>query len=405
MKKPMDVGYDFLTPELMQAIFFQQKNLVIYPYLDIKHLKALELFTAGHSSIELDCTALNDIISILEHQEGIYSQSPPFFFVFNASSKIVQSVQEIENVRYIINTNENVESFANGSQLLFYNKKSKKFVNPSLENNSELEFETELFRQSQGDQDILQDLIMQIKGIATRIYKEFVESGDEKRVQAILEEYESVFPRKFWSRILQFTQNFFRIVIPEEVTKSMVSSIPRVRSTKLNSSSRDNETDFSMEYEAILSTCRSIAQAFITSLHDYRSEHVNPANLEMVQLYDPKELYNYLRNHHWKDGISADFIEQWVSFKDVLDDEESELFFGLFSKLNISTKYLNLNEITQENKTIYIQNPSPPIIKNKETLKISSSVKDLYSSPPSIKNFVQFKEWILAQLDELERNR
>jgi hypothetical protein len=76
----MDVGYDFLTPELMQAIFFQQKNLVIYPYLDIKHLKALELFSVGHSSIELDCTALNDIVSILEHQEGTYSQSPPFFF-------------------------------------------------------------------------------------------------------------------------------------------------------------------------------------------------------------------------------------------------------------------------------------------------------------------------------------
>ena len=105
----MDVGYDFLTPELMHAIFFQQKNVVVYPYLDIKHLRALELFTTGHSSIELDCTALNDIMSILEHQAGSYSQSPPLFFVFNAGGNIIQSVKEIENVRYIINTNENVE--------------------------------------------------------------------------------------------------------------------------------------------------------------------------------------------------------------------------------------------------------------------------------------------------------
>lgn len=397
----MDVGSDFLTPELMQAIFFQQKNLVIYPYLDIKHLRALELFTTGHSSIELDCTALNDIISILEHQEEMYSQSPPFFFVFNAGSNIIQSVQEMENVRYIINTNENVESFANGSQLLFYNKKSKKLVNPSLENSSELEFETELFRQSHGDQDVLQDLLMRIKGIATRIYKELVESGDIKCVQAILEEYESVFPRKFWSRILQFTENFFKIVIPEELTKSLITSIPRLRSSKSNNSPRINETDFSREYEAILSAGRSIAQAFITSLHDYRSEHVNPANLEVVQLYDPKELYNYLRNHHWKDGISADFIEQWVGFKEVLEDEEIELFFGLFSKLNISTTCLKLNAKNQEIKTIYTRTTSTPVIKKQEPRKISSPTK--YSPPPSIKNFDQFKEWILAQLDELER--
>ena len=399
----MDVGYDFLTPELMHAIFFQQKNVVVYPYLDIKHLRALELFTTGHSSIELDCTALNDIISILEHQAGSYSQSPPLFFVLNAGSNIIQSVKEIENVRYIINTNENVETFANGNQLLFYNKKNKKFVNPSIENSTELEFENEIFRQSQGDQDILQDLLMQIKGIATRIYKELVESGDVKRVQAILEEYESIFPRKFWSRILQFTQNFFKIVIPEEVTHSLLTSIPRVRSTKSSSSHRVNESDFSSEYEVILSTNRNIAQAFITSLHDYRSEHVNPANLEVVQLYDPRELYNYLRNHHWKDGISTEFIEQWVNFKDVLDTDEIELFFGLFSKLNVSTASLKLNEINQESKLISTQSISSPVINKQKPRKNSSPAT--YSPLPSIRNFVQFKEWILAQLDELERRR
>ena len=399
----MDVGYDFLTPELMHAIFFQQKNVVVYPYLDIKHLRALELFTTGHSSIELDCTALNDIISILEHQAGSYSQSPPLFFVLNAGSNIIQSVKEIENVRYIINTSENVESFANGNQLLFYNKKNKKFVNPSIENSTELEFENEIFRQSQGDQDILQDLLMQIKGIATRIYKELVELGDVSRVQAILEEYESIFPRKFWSRILQFTQNFYKIVIPEEVNHSLLTSIPRVRSTKSSSPHRVNESDFSSEYEAILSTNRSIAQAFITSLHDYRSEHVNPANLEVVQLYDPKELFNYLRNHHWKDGISTEFIEQWVNFKDVLDTDEIELFYGLFSKLNVSTASLKLNETNQESKPISTQSISSPVINKQKPRKNSSPV--IYSPPPSIRNFNQFKEWILAQLDELERKR
>jgi len=397
----MDVGYDFITPELMQAIFFRQKNVVIYPYLDIKHLRALELFTVGHSVIELDCTALNDITSILEHQEGTYSLNPPFFFVYNASSNIIQSIQKLENVRYIINSNDNVETYANGSEVLFYNKKSKNFVNLSIESKSELEFENELFHQSHGDQEVLQDLLMRIKGISTRIYKEFVESSDIKRVQVILEEYESVFARKFWSRILQFTQNFFKIIIPEELTKSLINSIPRVKSSISNNPPRDNEDDFSREYEAILSTGRSIAQAFITSLHDYRSEHVNPANLEIVQLYDPKELYNYLRNHHWKDGISADFIEQWVGLKDVLNDEEVELFFELFSKLNISTTCLKLNEKNKEITPIYTQATPSTEIKKQEPRLISSPA--YYSPPPSVKNFNKFKEWILAQLEELER--
>jgi hypothetical protein len=216
-----------------------------------------------------------------------------------------------------------------------------------------------------------------------------------------LEEYESVFARKFWSRILQFTQNFFKIVIPEELTKSLINSIPRVISSKSNNSPRDNETDFSREYEAILSTGRSIAQAFITSLHDYRSEHVNPANLEIVQLYDPKELYNYLRNHHWKDAISADFIEQWVGFKDVLNDEEVELFFELFSKLNISTNCLKLNEKNKEITPIYTQATPSTEIKKQEPRLIFSPAK--YSPPPSVKNFNKFREWILAQLEELER--
>ncbi len=398
----MDVGYDFLTPELMYAIFFQQKNVVVYPYLDIKHLRALELFTTGHSSIELDCTALNDIVSILEHQTGSYSQSPPFFFVFNAGRNVIQSAKAIENVRYIINTNENVESFANGSQLLFYNKKNKKFVNPSIEQNNELEFENELFRQSQGDQDILQDLLMRIKSIATRIYKELIESGDEKRVHTILEEYESIFPRKFWNRILQFTQNFFKIIIPEELIKSLETSISREIPKKSNSSRRINESDFSREYEAILSTNRAIAQSFISSLHDYRSEHVNPANLEVVQLYDPKELYNYLRNHHWKDGISADFVEQWVSFKYVLDKEEIELFFGLFSKLNISTSHLKLDEKNPGTKPVTSQKNPSTVIKQKPSSTVSNYQK---TPPPSIKDFIQFKKWILAQLDKLEQKR
>ena len=80
----MDSGEDFLTPEFLNILFFQQKNLVIYPYVDLKHLHSLEVFTASYSHIDLESTALNDLRQVLElESESSYSQSPTFYFIYN----------------------------------------------------------------------------------------------------------------------------------------------------------------------------------------------------------------------------------------------------------------------------------------------------------------------------------
>jgi hypothetical protein len=31
----MDTAFDFIKPEFLHILFFQQKNLVIYPYVDL----------------------------------------------------------------------------------------------------------------------------------------------------------------------------------------------------------------------------------------------------------------------------------------------------------------------------------------------------------------------------------
>ena len=77
---------------------------------------------------------------------------------------------------------------------------------------------------------------------------------------------------------------------------------------------------------------------FIQLLHEYRSKRVNAANLELEQLFNLEKLYTYLRNHHWKDGIATEFLQEWVQMnisKYKLLKTDNDDFHSIFQKLNI----------------------------------------------------------------------
>ena len=126
----MDSGLDFFTPEFLNILFFQQKNVVIFPYVDLKHLHSLELFTFGCNIVDLESTALHNLKEILEYEkDNSYSQNPTLFFIYNVSKEEISELMELKGIRCIINTNTNVQDLANGSDFLFYNKKSNQFLN------------------------------------------------------------------------------------------------------------------------------------------------------------------------------------------------------------------------------------------------------------------------------------
>ena len=126
----MDTGEDFLTPEFLNILFFEQKNLVIFPYVDLKHLHALEMFTAGYNVVDLESTALHDLKNILEFEStNTYSQNPTLYFIYNLDEDKVRELMTINRIRCILNTNENVSNLANGSRFVFYNKKSNQYLN------------------------------------------------------------------------------------------------------------------------------------------------------------------------------------------------------------------------------------------------------------------------------------
>ncbi|TFG24948.1 MAG: hypothetical protein EU533_01660 [Promethearchaeota archaeon] len=395
----MDSGDDFLSPELLNLIFFQQKSIVVFPYVDQKHLKSLETFAVGHSVIDIDCTVINDVGSIIEHESGTYSQNPNLYFIYNASKDIIASLHDRENVHCIINTHEDVSNLVSDHSLIFYNKKYKKFLNWNY-NSNELTFEKKLIEQSKGEASLLHDLLVQIKSFATRIYTIIAETNNYPSIPLLFNEQADIYPPEYWERILEFMEMYHAIKTPQEIIEGLnqlkltYNSGIKVRAI----SEKIALEDFSPEYDLIIATDKFISNAFIHALLEYRSKYVNSANLELTQLYNPRALYNYLRNHHWKEMIDDRFINEWFKNPDIITDDNSRNVKIMLKKLGISYELIIQEPVEELSYNGEINFESTKTIEKIEDKRISS-----YQEIPSIKDFTRFKEWILDKLEEVER--
>ena len=369
----MDTGSDFIQPEFLNIVFFQQKNLVVFPYVDLRHLHGLEIFTAGYNVVDLESTALHNLKDILEFESNnSYSQNPTLYFIFNVDREKVKELMELDGIRCIINSNENISNLANGSKFIFFNKKNNQFLNYNI-TAPELEFENSLITSSQ-DEDILQENIQKIKIAATRIFKELNQSGTLETLPDILGEYD----RKYWNSILEFTSRYYDINIPD------ISGIKFKPQKRLK--------DFSDEYEVLISTNRALGKEFIQLLHDFRSKRVNPAHLELDELYNPQKLYSYLRNHHWKEGIPKDFVEEWYQMN-ISDYQLSESDQLDFEKI---VKKLGL-EVDLQNSS------STPSKSTLPEFEVDSSAQILPIIPSPRTDWNKYKDWIEDRLTDLER--
>ena len=382
----MDTGYDYITPEFFNLIFFQQKNIVIFPYLDLKHLHSLEIFAVGYNFIDLDATAIHDIIDLLEHESyNSYSQNPTMFFISNVTHHQLQKIIALDSIRCIINTNEIIENFPiDKSDYIFFNKKSKKFLNFNPEN-IDYNIETWLIKSSE-NQSILQDSIVKIKSISNQLFTELNHNGEKKKLIEILSEYE----KKYWDKIIQFTENYYQIKVPE---------LPRVRNSP-DLAEEKSLHEHSEEYEAIMKSNSQIAREFVQAIHEYRSNKINSANLELLELFSPRKLYKYLREHHWERGIPEDFLQDWVNMNNThypLSNSDRQDFLDLFEKLNISSINIEFPLKDSESTTLLFDNATEE--SESETLPNSEA----RTSIPPIQDFTLFTQWIYTKLEQIER--
>ncbi len=396
----MDTGDDFVTPEFLHLLFFEQKNVVIFPYVDLKHIRSLDLFTVGFETVDIDSSAIHNLNEIIEYESSSsYSQLKTLYFIVNPSLEELEKLIESPQLRCVINSKENAERLANGDQFVFYNKKGNTFLNYAFEN-QDLSFEEEILSSSPNKQSLL-DQLLRIKNISTKLFTELNENNSPDNFPEILAEFD----QKYWPKILKFTKLYCKIEIPEFT--------PPVEFPK-SGSSKKKEIDYYAEYEIIIKTNRKMGRSFIQLIHEYRFDKVNPSNLEVAQLFYPQKLYNYLRNHHWKKEMPKEFVISWFknSQKNFPDPEELLMEFRvLLNKLHLS---YSLNEVEVENKTEPKKKINTPTKNEKKkqgspkplSIPIKrSKVPSIKNTIPSIDNFLEFKRWLLNRLGELEKIR
>ncbi|MFX1337749.1 MAG: hypothetical protein ACFFDK_04000 [Promethearchaeota archaeon] len=393
----MDTGIDFVQPEFLNILFFQQKNLIIFPYVDLKHLHALELFTVGYNVIDLESTALYNIKEIIEFEaNNSYSQNRTFFFIYNLDIDKIKDIIEIADIRCILNTNEDVRRVINGNSFIFYNKKNSMFLNFDL-NTVDLEFEKHLISSSENE-TLLYEKIQQIKIVATKIFMEinsnpnFIENLPE-----ILKDYDS----RFWVKILDFTKHYFKIEIPKINLENKKEFIKK-SNFELKEMGKLNE--ILREYESIISLNKHIAKEFVQLLHEYRSNRVNPSNLDLEQLYNPQKLYQYLRTHHWSKEIPMEFLQNWIEMQNTgykLSLSDLNDFQMIFQKLKIKEDYFS-NDLTEGIKQVNI-NANNHYIEDNQNKFEKNQVYNKSEKSVTVKNFQKFKEDLLKKLESLEK--
>ncbi|MGQ4874636.1 MAG: hypothetical protein ACP6IY_11260 [Promethearchaeia archaeon] len=395
----MDTSSDFLAPEFLNIIFFEQKNLIIFPYVDLKYIKALELFTVGYNIVDLDSTSLSNLKEIIEFEiSNSYSQTPSLYFIINANAKTILDLLKIEELRCIINSNENLIKKIPGKYLepkdnyfIFYNKKNKRFLNYEVIPDN-LEFEREIISTSNNEAMLL-DKIQKIKIAATRIFTDLVEKGDLDNIAEILIDYEP----KYWNKILKFTKLYYKINIPK-ISPKLIDNCKNDRIKNKNICLSESNQKYLNEYEYIISINPRIANEFIRLLHNV---NINTKNLELEELYNPLKLYIYLRNHHWKDGIPKRFILDWIKMKNTnysLTDNDLNDFDEIFAKLGIS------NEIIDKLFSMSFEENLGS--KKKKELEFTPELSNISNNLLEIiqNDFSLFRKKVLELLSNIENN-
>jgi len=369
----MDTGEDFVTPEFLDILFFQQKNLVIFPYVDLKHLHALEMFTAGYNVVDLESTALHDLRNILEFETtNTYSQNPTLYFIYNLDETKLRELMSINEIRCILNANENVSKLANGSQFVFYNKKSNQYLNYTP---SDLQFENYLISSS-GSKTSLQDAIQGIKITASKIFEGLNQEDSTKFVFQLLSDFDP----QYWQKILDFTANYFQVKVPKaSELKGYTYPYPS------HHKSKQDLKDYSHEYEILVSSNRTLGKEFIQLLHNWRNQHVDGSHLDLDILFNPLKLYNYLRNHRWKKGIPEKFLREWMEMnlsQYTLTERDIADFQAICTKLNL---------------------PDPNLPKSHPLInELMINITEINHEIPPVRNFPQFRRWIMHTLEEIE---
>ncbi len=327
----MDTESDFITAQFLHLIFFKQRNVLIYPHVDLKYLNALEIFTVGYTFIPIDATALTSVNDILE--ANVYSTIPNFYLIYNLNLKDIYAIMQYPSLHYILNTSENAKELIpklavpsiqspssatsenlTSQPLILYNKKTKKFLNYDFIAR-DLSFEKKIIERCP-TLDLLRDDLLKIKNLAGQIFILLNEGKSIKSIQKFLSKSHE--DENEQEKILRFMEHFYDVRICHLLKKaSSLNDDDSISIEKISKSDpllqkKDPLQQYREEYRALKNLPATIKRMFVSCMEEYCLEHVNTANLEDKVLINPENRYLYLRQHHWKLGLPEDFLRTWL---------------------------------------------------------------------------------------------
>jgi hypothetical protein len=395
----MDTQYEYLTPEFLHLLFFEQKNLIVYPYVDIENLRVLKLFITGYKIIEIqsnDLFNIKDVVSLSIEEST--DEERPFFLIYNLSKKNIQDLSKVKDFHGILNSNEDLTDLTlieiSDPDFILFNKKRQEFINYEFED-KDLGFEKKIFLEKDKNGSI-NTIVERIHSKSKEILLHVNQKHSQDKISTILKSYTEDETQK----ILRYTKRFFKI--KKDLLRLEEDTNQNSKHKKIT---RDPSSLFSEEYEKIISSNKMLSKEFIQLLHDYRMNNVNASNLELDQLYSPQSLYLYLRQHHWKDCIPKDFLKKWLKMDYTqysLTEQDRMDFELLLNELKIPTKILMdiIKDFKPRDKKDFIPKLSSDTPVNPSKKKIKKKTSEAI---PPVKEFETFQSWILQKLDDLER--
>ncbi|TXT61008.1 MAG: hypothetical protein BAJALOKI1v1_1190010 [Promethearchaeota archaeon] len=397
----MDTQYDFITPEFMHLLFFQQKSLVIYPHVDLEHLRGLEVFTVGYTMIDLESTALYDIKEVISNDSSnsLEGHNPNFYLVYNLDKKKALDLLDLKNVHCILNINQNATELLpkNESQFIFYNKKTNKFLNYDFEK-VDLKFEQIILSLAQ-TYEMLHDELNRIKIEANQLFIEINRNPEDICLSNILKRYDE----HEFKKLLEFTQNYYTITIPENIT----GEAPRFQRMP------GGVIEYSHEYNFIIDKNKKLREEFIQLLLEYKLTQLNDHHIDQQKVYAPQDLYTYLRKDQWKQGIPSKFLTQWIDMKlsksslesrDYDDFEEILHYFQIQDEQLLSLLAKKRNMLTQGSHQMQVPVRSGVSLNYPQSTSPNTLTKTHVLALLRTKKIDQFERWIFATLQKIEQN-
>ena len=386
----MKIEVDFLKPEFLNILFFKQKNLIIFPHIDVKKLRTLDMFCIDCSCIEIDATLLDDINDLIEEDFiNPYNQNKNLYYIFNIQASRIHELIKNDSIRCIINVSNNIEDIPKNEKFVFYNRKINQFYNYSP-NNNDLTFETELLINFKENKRIIDDLF-QIKQVASKFYAEYCDEIDLEKLKFVLNDFDPI----FWPKIIEYIENYYGIEVPKEILPENIKTnlIPiKIR-----------ENSYRQEYRNAIKIHFAISKNFIDALSAYINELKKASDLELNYFYIPEDLYVFLRENYWRDKIPDDFIDMlYIKSIPLFESkEELDLFFKKFSsKLPVDQECISSFSRNEIEFMEYKLN------KGKDNQREKSSENNGIGKNekiPDISNFSEFKNWILKILSEIKK--